>query len=49
MDENVRLMLDLGQRRDEAARWISKFGQVKVETKQSRLELLRFIERRLIF
>jgi len=34
MDEIVRLMFDLGQRRDETARWIPKFGRVRVETKQ---------------
>lgn len=39
MDEIVRLMFDLGQRRDETARWIPKFGRVRVETKQLRLEL----------
>ena len=37
--EIVRLMLDLDQRRNEAARMISKFVQVRVEIKQLRLEL----------
>jgi len=42
--EIVRLMLDLGQRRDETARWSSKFGQVRVEIEQLRFELVRFMK-----
>jgi hypothetical protein len=48
MAEIVRLMLDLGWRRDETARWSSEFGRVRVEVEQSRLELAQFIEQRLI-
>jgi len=39
--EIVRLMLDLGQRRDETARWISKSDLVMVKGDQLRLEVGR--------
>lgn len=39
----MRLMFELVQRRDEAARWIFKFDQVMVEIEQLTLELARFI------
>jgi hypothetical protein len=39
----VRWRFDPVQRRDETARWISKFGQVMVEIEQLKLELEEFI------